>query len=32
MNLTQIAGENVRAATTIAKTLEEHIQKVSTPV
>jgi hypothetical protein len=30
MNLTQIAGENISAATTIAKGLEEHIQKVST--
>jgi hypothetical protein len=30
MNLTQIAGENIGAATTIAKALEEHIQKVST--
>ena len=28
MTLTQIAGENVGAATTIAKALEEHIQKV----
>ena len=28
MNLTQIAGENINAATTIAKALEEHIQKV----
>ena len=29
MNLTQIAGENVNAASTIVKALEEHIQKVS---
>ena len=29
MNLTQIAAENIAAATTIAKALEEHIQKVS---
>ena len=29
MNLTQIAGENINAATTIAKALEEHIQRVS---
>ena len=28
MNLTQIAGENINAASTIAKALEEHIQKV----
>jgi len=28
MNLTQIAGENINAATTITKALEEHIQKV----
>jgi pre-mRNA cleavage complex 2 protein Pcf11 len=28
MNLTQIAGENVGAASTIAKALEEHIQRV----
>jgi hypothetical protein len=31
MNLTQIAGENVNAATTITKALEEHIQKVNIP-
>jgi hypothetical protein len=30
MNLTQIAGENINAASTIAKALEEHIQKVTT--
>src|SRR5271167_1015119 len=30
MNLTQIAGENINAASTIAKALEEHIQKVRT--
>ena len=29
MNLTQIASENINSATTIAKALEEHIQKVS---
>jgi hypothetical protein len=29
MNLTQIAGENINAASTIAKALEEHIQKVN---
>jgi len=29
MNLTQIAGENVAGASTIAKALEDHIQKVS---
>jgi hypothetical protein len=29
MNLTEIAGENIIAATTIAKALEEHIQRVS---
>ncbi len=29
MTLTQIAGENIGSATTIAKALEEHIQKVS---
>jgi pre-mRNA cleavage complex 2 protein Pcf11 len=28
MNLTQIAGENIGAAPTIAKSLEEHIQRV----
>lgn len=32
MNLTQIAGENISAATTIVKALEEHIQKVKTIV
>jgi len=32
MNLTQIAGENINAATTIAKALEEHIQRVISPV
>jgi hypothetical protein len=31
MNLTQIAGENIAAASTIAKALEEHIQKVRLP-
>ena len=30
MNLTQIAGENINAASTIAKALEEHLQKVRT--
>jgi len=29
MNLTQIAGENIAGASTIAKALEDHIQKVS---
>ena len=29
MNLTQIAGENVAAASTIAKALEEFIQRVT---
>ena len=29
MNLTQIAGENINAASTITKALEDHIQKVS---
>jgi hypothetical protein len=28
MNLTQIAGENTAAASTIVKALEEHIQRV----
>jgi hypothetical protein len=28
-NLTQIASENINSASTIAKALEEHIQKVS---
>jgi hypothetical protein len=28
MNLTQIAGENIAAASTITKALEEHIQRV----
>jgi hypothetical protein len=31
MNLTQIAGENINAASTIVKALEEHIQKVGQP-
>ena len=29
MTLTQIAGENINAASTIVKALEEHIQKVN---
>lgn len=29
MNLTQIAGENIAGASTVAKALEDHIQKVS---